>query len=273
MNNNSNNNGFEDMIEFLAFSPFAPGSDNQDGYDAYDGGNSSGGCGCIFVVFAIILALGFIASFFEGCTNTYAGALYKYDSMANTYNPVLDEFIDYGFFNNDYDPVREAYKGGEPDYADGDLEDKLGDSGYYYDLFEEERQDEPEDYEDEINKNKSNNKKKIYKSDININDQYIRNMPDYNTRSYRIIGAVSANGKTYYKNADGTFHRGWKEENGYYYYFEPTTLALVTNELKDINGAIYYFNEYGQMERNKIIEIAGIKVKIDNSGICSVVSK
>ena len=80
MNNNSYNNGFEDMIEFLAFSPFAPGSDNEDGYDAYDGGNSSGGCGCIFVVFAIILALGFMDSLFEGCTNTYAGAMYKYDS-------------------------------------------------------------------------------------------------------------------------------------------------------------------------------------------------
>ena len=35
------------------------------------------------------------------------------------------------------------YKDGEPDYADGDLEDKLGDSGYYYDLFPEERDGQP----------------------------------------------------------------------------------------------------------------------------------
>lgn len=29
-------------------------------------------------------------------------------------------------------------------------------------------------------------------------------------------------------------YRGWKEEGGYWYYFDPTDLALVTTALKDI---------------------------------------
>ena len=42
-----------------------------------------------------------------------------------------------GFFD-DTDWVEKSYRDGEPNYADGDLEDKLGDSGYYTDLFHEE---------------------------------------------------------------------------------------------------------------------------------------
>ena len=48
-------------------------------------------------------------------------------------------------YYDDIDWVSKSYKDGEPDYSDGDLEDKLGDSGYYYDLFPEERDGEPDD--------------------------------------------------------------------------------------------------------------------------------
>lgn len=168
------------------------------------------------------------------------------------------------------DPVYEAYKGGEPDYADGDLEDKLGDSGYYYDLFPEERDGESDDYSKDSS-SQSSNSSKNYSSNFEVNDEFIRNMRDIRTRRYRVIGAINVNGKTYYKNDDGTFHTGWKEELGSWYYFDPENLALVRNALKDINGKVYYFNEYGQMLSNTIIEIAGTKIAIDKNGWCSVI--
>ena len=117
----------------------------------------------------------------------------------------------------------------------------------------------------------SSSSKKRYKSNFDLNDDFIRNMKDIRTRQFRVIGAVTANGKVYYKNNDGTFHRGWKEEGGYWYYFDPTDLALVTTALKDIDGKVYYFNDYGQMMLNTVIEIAGYKIRIDGNGWCSVI--
>lgn len=165
-----------------------------------------------------------------------------------------------------YDPVKEAYKGGEPDYADGDLEDKLGDSGYYYDLFPEERDDEPDDYKPSY---KSNNK---YKSNFNVDENFIRNMKDISTRQYKVYGAIVVNNKVYYKNADGSFHSGWKEELGKWYYFDPTTFALVMNELRDINGIVYYFKKNGVMACNETFLISGISLYADKNGSCSIVN-
>ena len=87
----------------------------------------------------------------------------------------LNCIMTYGAMKINYDaPVYNAYKDGEPDYADGDLEDKLGDSGYYYDLFPEERDGELDDYQS--SKSNNNSKKSTnYDSNFSIADDYIRN--------------------------------------------------------------------------------------------------
>lgn len=100
-------------------------------------------------------------------------------------------------YYDDIDWVSKSYKDGEPDYSDGDLEDKLGDSGYYYDLFPEERDGEPDDY------NPSSKPKGNYNSNFEINDNFIRNMKDIRTRQYRVIGAITVNGKVYYLKPNG----------------------------------------------------------------------
>lgn len=87
----------------------------------------------------------------------------------------------------------------------------------------------------------------------------------------KVQNVYNLNGKVYYKNNDGSFHRGWKEEGGDWYYFDPTDLALVTTALKDIDGKVYYFNDYGQMMANAVINIAGYKINIDGNGWCSVI--
>ncbi len=124
---------------------------------------------------------------------------------------------------------------------------------------------------DKVEAEDSSSSKKQYKSDFDVNDEFIRNMKDIRTWQYRVIGAINVNGKIYYKNDDGTFHRGWKAEGGYWYYFDPSDLALVTNTLKEIDGKVYYFNEHGQMLSNIVIDIAGYKINIDANGWCQLV--
>lgn len=71
--------------------------------------------------------------------------------------------------------------------------------------------------------------------------------------------------------ADGSFHSGWKEELGKWYYFEPTTFALVMNELRDINGIVYYFKKNGVMACNETFVISGISLYADKNGSCSII--
>ena len=53
--------------------------------------------------------------------------------------------------------------------------------------------------------------------------------------------------------------------------FGEITYALVRNGLKNIDGIVYYFNEYVQMESNKIFNISGYNVAIDENGSCRIV--
>ena len=170
-----------------------------------------------------------------------------------------------------YDPVEEAYRGGEPDYADGDLEDKLGDSGYYYDLFPEERDGEPDDYKggytsrnyngnnmivDHITNFNSN--KKAYKSEI---------LPAGDLGDVIVVG-----NNIYFRYKNGTFYKGWLGLPQGWYYFDPITFAVARNEFKNINGVVYYFGDQALMLSNTIIEVAGHKVYIDINGSCTLVS-
>ena len=188
-----------------------------------------------------------------------------------------------------YDPVADAYKGGEPDYADGDLEDKLGDSGYYYDLFPEERDGEPDDYEkgiigwtydgDPIYKNNNSNSKNgtNYNSKYLITD-YINNYKGNATSNEtRVISAglagdiIQTGDKIYFRHKSGTFHKGWLGlANNKWYYFDPSSLELVKNELKEIDGYVYYFDQYGVMMTNATVEIGWSRVKIDDKGRCQL---
>ena len=82
---------------------------------------------------------------------------------------------------------------------------------------------------------------------------------------------IATGGKIYYRHKDGTFHKGWLKVGEKWYYFDPVDLALVTTALKDIDGNVYYFNNYGQMMTNTVIEIAGYKIRIDGNGWCSII--
>ena len=198
-----------------------------------------------------------------------------------------NHFLSFGYYNwLTGDPVADAYKDGEPDYADGDLEDKLGDSGYYYDLFPEERDGEPDDYEkgiigwtydgDPIYKNGNSNNKKGTDYNNPIVD-HITNFSNNSASGTQVFSAglagdvIATGGKIYYRHKDGTFHKGWLKVGEKWYYFDPVDLALVTTALKDIDGNVYYFNNYGQMMTNTVIEIAGYKIRIDGNGWCSII--
>ena len=189
-----------------------------------------------------------------------------------------------------YDPVAEAYKGGEPDYADGDLEDKLGDSGYYYDLFPEERDGEPDDYEkgiigwtydgDPIYKNSTSNNKNgtNYNSKDLITDYINNHKGSIISYENRVISAglagdiIQTGDKIYYRHKSGTFHKGWLGlSNNKWYYFDPNDSTLATNTLKDIDGFVYYFDKYGVMMSDTNIELGGHKIKIDSMGRCQLV--
>lgn len=193
---------------------------------------------------------------------------------------------------NDYDPVSDAYKFGEPNYGDGDLEDKLGDSGYYYDMFPEERDGEPDDYEkgiigwnydgDPIYKNNNSGKKK---TDYNnpIVDHVTNASGPVTIRKDTIIDGATVypvgsvadilviGNRVYYRYKDGIFHKGWLKVGNSWYYFDPDTLGLVFNQLKEIDGLIYYFDSYGVMASNTIMEIANCKIQIDSNGACKVI--
>ena len=252
------NNGIENAIEFFAFSPLLPDEDSR-----------QGGCSsCLSIIIGII----FVICLFQSCFASFGSSLLT-----------------------SYESVYEAYKNGEPDYADGDLEDKLGDSGYYYDLFPEERDGEPKDYAKGKN-SKSPSSPKNYNSNFEITDDFIRNMNNYDTRKFRFefpdgsswygtmtdfekikaqlrYGFTKIGDKWYYKKQDGSFKTGWQQDsNGKWFYFDPVDLSSIENQLKEIDGKVYYFNENGEMEANKIVNIAGYKINIDKDGICVLIN-
>ena len=204
-----------------------------------------------------------------------------------------NNLLTFGYYNwITGDPVADAYKDGEPDYADGDLEDKLGDSGYYYDLFPEERDGEPDDYEkgiigwnydrDPIYKNGNSNNKKgtDYNNPIvdhitNFGKDYGANSSANGTQVFSagLAGDIVVTGdKIYYRHRDGTFHKAWLKVGEKWYYFDPVDSALVTTALKDIDGIVYYFNNYGQMMTNTVIKIAGYRINIDSNGACKLIN-
>ena len=200
-----------------------------------------------------------------------------------------NNLLTFGYYNwLTGDPVADAYKDGEPDYADGDLEDKLGDSGYYYDLFPEERDGEPDDYEkgiigwtydgNPIYKNGSSNNKK----GTDYNNPIIDHITNFSSSNYvngtkvypaGLAGDVIATGdKIYFRHKDGTFHRGWLKVGEKWYYFDPNTMGVVTNQLKEIDGLVYYFDKYGLMASNTILEIANYKIQVDSNGACRLIN-
>lgn len=124
--------------------------------------------------------------------------------------------------------------------------------------------------DDEIEKSESNNKK----PKMIVGPDFLPNgiTNDIQTRQYKVYGCIEYNGKYYYKDDDGSFHKGWKEENGHWYYFDPKTLALVMSELREIDGIVYYLQSNGQMAHDTTVTIAGVKIKIDSNGACIAVS-
>lgn len=188
------------------------------------------------------------------------------------------------------------YKDGEPDYADGDLEDKLGDSGYYYDLFPEER-DEPDDNISNNSGTKTdiNNPKMYYYNNIagyynnpnslrnNSNFQIIIKDSNDNTigatnignssgssANYSNAGFKEINGNIYYIKPDGTFKTGWLHASDKWYYFDLQNSALVMNQLKEIDNRVYYFQADGVMACNTIVTLGGMNVIVNEKGECGV---
>ena len=121
--------------------------------------------------------------------------------------------------------------------------------------------------DDTIEKSESGKKSEIVGNPKNFYPSDIKN--DIQTRKYRVYGCIEYNGNYYYKDDDGSLHKGWKEENGHWYYFDPKTYALVMDELRDIDGVVYYLQSNGQMAHDTTVTIAGVKIKIDSSGACT----
>ena len=135
--------------------------------------------------------------------------------------------------------------------------------------------------------------RKEYNSNFDVTDEYIRNMHNYDTRTFRFefpdgttgygtqtefdrimkekytFGFIEIGGEYFYKNTDGTYKTGWHQDGNDWYYFDEMTFALVRNGLKEINGKIYYFNDNGIMETNRVITVNGIDIYIDENGYCS----
>lgn len=174
----------------------------------------------------------------------------------------------------------EVYKDGEPDYSDGDLEDKLGDSGYYADLF-------PEDVEDDYCKPKSNSNTKtdinnpitVYQKDVagwyNDSNRNVNNGAIIQGTSANVAGKIATignvgagvyviDGKIYYIPDGTTPFRGWLQVNTNWYYFDD---YMVRNELKDIGGRVYYFQDDGKLAMNKTFEIENKVFIADENGV------
>lgn len=187
----------------------------------------------------------------------------------------------------------ELYKDGEPDYADGDLEDKLGDSGYYYDLFPEERDGEPDDNVSKNKKTDVNNPVTIYQNNISgwYNDpNSLRNYE--NTYQITVIDANGnvignnnvenekesantsngnfnvINGNIYYIKSDGSFKTQWLQINDDWYYFDKETYVMLHDVAKNINDRLYYFEADGRMAKNANKIINGIYYTIGADGVC-----
>ena len=134
---------------------------------------------------------------------------------------------------------------------------------------------------------------KQYNSNFEITDEFIRNMPDLDTRTYRFefpdgttgygtktefdrimkekytFGFIKIGDKWFYKNTDGTFKSGWyKSEANKWYYFDPIDFAAEVNSIKEIDGNTYYFNNEGVMETSKKITVNGIDIFINEDGTC-----
>lgn len=200
-----------------------------------------------------------------------------------------------GYFD-DTDWVDEYYgRGVEPDYADGDLEDKLGDSGYYYDLFPEERDGEPDDYDGNSSGGSSGySNGGAGNHNFEMTEDFINNMRNLDTRVFKyefpdgstlgltktqyekmknqfFAGAFEKNGNIYYRYYNGDLRTGWIEEDNNWFYFDKATGAMVKNQLVEYKGKVYYLNSLGFMATNTEVILNGVTIRIDDKGVCKVV--
>ena len=137
-----------------------------------------------------------------------------------------------GYLDTPYWP-NELYKDGGPDYADGDLEDKLGDSGYYYDLFPEER-DEPDDY------NNSNSSSYSSGSSSSSNNSKITTINKYTGR-WEKVNAHSI----WSQNINGTYRQDYE------WVFYPTgSSSKLVLKWAVIDDKLYHFDRSGYMIHN-----------------------
>ena len=64
------------------------------------------------------------------------------------------------------------------------------------------------------------------------------------TGLFSAISPTDGNSESYYADADGVLQTGWKQLDGYWYFFSPAAETLWSQ----INGKWYFFNIYGQMQ-------------------------
>ena len=150
-------------------------------------------------------------------------------------------------------------------------------------MFPEERDGETDDYEkgiegldydaNPIYKNNNSNNKYSVNNSVGSTKDYTTNSNGIRITNVGVAGDIIVIGDNlYYRHSDGTFHKGWLGLSNGWYYFDPNNSVLVRNELKEIDGVVYYFDNYGIMLFNTIIEIAGYKIKIDENGYCTLIN-
>lgn len=146
-----------------------------------------------------------------------------------------DWYDDYNY--TDY--INEIYKGGEPDYSDGDLEDKLGDSGYYADLF-------PEEVEDDYNDNYTYSytpKKKDY-SNLDMATRIEKESGRKAPKKYKGRWEKIETPKT--SNWSSELFGAYKKNYEWKFYPEGSKNCLVL-AWAIIDDKLYSFNRYGYM--------------------------
>lgn len=177
-------------------------------------------------------------------------------------------------YNNITNPWTQLGEDGVFDYADGDLEDKLGDWDIYKDIF-------PEDYEDDENAKEYNYSYPPSK------DTFKYEHVDISTTDYYYTGSSCGNeNKPHYKKDikkpqvytggrwvkrtnwhTDTWVSKYMDDWYYYPYGNNESLKLTWAYIDNI---LYFFNRYGWMEHDSTVRLDGKAYHADSNGACTL---
>ena len=84
-------------------------------------------------------------------------------------------------------------------------------------------------------------------------------------------GVRDIDGQTYLFSLKGVLQKGWCSYKDNTYYCTRKTGAIAKG-LGSIGGTLYYFDEFGIMQKNRVITVNDISYSINSSGICTKIA-